>query len=182
MPSLAIRLIGDPILATPARPVTDFGSGLKTLIAKMHSTLERVDGAALAAPQIGLSLRLFVLSAKLTADANGIDHIINPVLEFPDDEEETTMEGCLSISGLADGHRLVGTHLRTSRRVRTIATGVNLDNQPVTIDGTGFLARALQHENDHLDGILFLHRRPPTEIDALHQAFRSIDAELSRAQ
>ncbi len=144
MAILNIRIIGDPVLRTVADPVTEFGPELAKLVADMTETMEDVDGAGLAAPQIGVSQRVF------TYRIDGVEgHIINPVLENSEDFQTDQVEGCLSIPGLAFPVR----RFRTTR-----ATGVDLNGNPVAVDGEGMLARCFQHETDHLDGIFFTDR------------------------
>ena len=157
MAILNIRIIGDPVLRTVADPVTEFGPELARLVADMTETMEDVEGAGLAAPQVGVSLRVF------TYRIGGIEgHIINPVLENSDDHQADHVEGCLSIPGLAFPVR----RFRSTR-----ATGVDLDGNPVSIEGEGLLARCFQHETDHLDGILFTDR---LEGEDRKEALRSI--------
>ncbi|MDI3194629.1 peptide deformylase [Pseudarthrobacter sp. AL07] len=144
MAILNIRIIGDPVLRTVADPVTEFGPDLAKLVADMMETMEDVDGAGLAAPQIGVSQRVF------TYRIDGVEgHIINPVLENSEDFQADQVEGCLSIPGLA-------FPVRRFRATR--ATGVDLNGIPVAVEGAGMLARCFQHETDHLDGILFTDR------------------------
>lgn len=144
MAILNIRIIGDPVLRTVADPVTEFGPELAKLVADMTETMEDVEGAGLAAPQIGVSQRVF------TYRIGGVEgHIINPVLENGVDFQPDEVEGCLSIPGLAFPVR---------RHRATRATGVDLDGTPVSVDAEGMLARCFQHETDHLDGILFTDR------------------------
>jgi peptide deformylase len=144
MAILNIRIIGDPVLRTVADPVTEFGPELAKLVADMTETMEDVDGAGLAAPQIGVSQRVF------TYRVGGVDgHIINPVLENSDDFQPDHVEGCLSIPGL-------GFPVRRFRATKV--TGVDLHGNPVTVEGEGMLARCFQHETDHLDGILYTDR------------------------
>jgi peptide deformylase len=144
MAILNIRIIGDPVLRTVADPVTEFGPELAKLVADMTETMEDVDGAGLAAPQIGVSQRVF------TYRVGGVEgHIINPVLENSEDYQPDQIEGCLSIPGL-------GFPVRRFRTTR--ATGVDLNGQPVSVDAEGLLARCFQHETDHLDGILYTDR------------------------
>jgi peptide deformylase len=157
MAILNIRIIGDPVLRTVADPVTDFGPELAKLVADMTETMEDVDGAGLAAPQIGVSQRVF------TYRIDGVEgHIINPVLENSEDYQEDHVEGCLSIPGL-------GFPVRRFRATR--ATGVDLNGQPVTVEAEGLLARCFQHETDHLDGVLFTDR---LEGEDRKEALRSI--------
>jgi peptide deformylase len=144
MAILNIRIIGDPVLRTVADPVTEFGPELAKLVADMTETMEDVDGAGLAAPQIGVSQRVF------TYRVGGVEgHIINPVLENSEDYQPDQIEGCLSIPGL-------GFPVRRFRTTR--ATGVDVNGQPVSVDAEGLLARCFQHETDHLDGILYTDR------------------------
>lgn len=143
MAILSIRLIGDPVLRTQSEPVTDFGAGLRKLIADMEETMHDVDGAGLAAPQIGVNLRIFTYSA-----GGESGHVVNPVLEVGDEGQEGS-EGCLSVPGLG---------FPTPRREWARVTGLDQDGEPVVVEGTGVLARALQHETDHLNGILYINR------------------------
>ena len=144
MAILNIRIIGDPVLRTVADPVTEFGPELAKLVADMTETMEDVEGAGLAAPQVGVSLRVF------TYRIGGVEgHIINPVLENSEDFQPDEVEGCLSIPGL-------GFPVR--RHSRTRVTGVDLNGNPVAVEGEGMLARCFQHETDHLDGVLFIDR------------------------
>lgn len=137
-----IRLIGDPVLRTPAEPVTSFDAELRALIADLMDTLLGAPGrAGVAAPQIGVSARVFVY------DADGHrGHLVNPTLELGDEQQDDD-EGCLSVPGL---------YFPTSRAMHATAHGVDQHGQPLTITGTGFLARALQHETDHLAGRLYV--------------------------
>ena len=157
MAILNIRIIGDPVLRTVADPVTEFGPELAKLVADMTETMEDVEGAGLAAPQIGVSQRVF------TYRVGGVDgHIINPVLENSDDYQPDHVEGCLSIPGL-------GFPVRRFRATKV--TGVDLHGNPVTVEGEGMLARCFQHETDHLDGILYTDR---LEGEDRKKALRSI--------
>ena len=138
-----IRLFGDPVLATPALEVVDFDRELRTLVADLTETMLEAPGAGLAAPQIGVGLRVFVWDVD---DALG--HLINPSLDLSTEMQEGE-EGCLSFPALS---------YETPRALRAVAKGFNMYGEPVTIDGTELLARCLQHETDHLDGILFIDR------------------------
>ncbi|WP_019872229.1 peptide deformylase [Salinispora oceanensis] len=137
-----IRIIGDPVLRTPAAPVTSFDAELRALVTDLMDTLLGAPGrAGVAAPQIGVSAQVFVY------DADGHrGHLINPTLELGEDRQDDD-EGCLSIPGL---------YFPTPRAMRATARGMDQYGQPLTITGTGFLARALQHETDHLAGRLYV--------------------------
>lgn len=154
MTILEIRLVGDPVLRTPASEVTSFGPELARLLRDMAETMEAVDGVGLAAPQVGVGLRVF------TYRIDGHDgHVVNPVLEagVPDDGDAS--EGCLSVPGL--GYRL-------PRSTWARVTGFDVSGEPLTVEGEGMLARCLQHEIDHLDGRLYIDRlRGADKKDAL---------------
>lgn len=151
-----IRLFGDPVLRTPADPVVDFDKELRNLVRDLSQTLLDDGGAGLAAPQIGVGLRVFAFDVDDTAG-----HLINPELYFPDEEEQDGPEGCLSIPGI---------YVDTKRRLNVVATGFNEHGEPVRLVGTGLMARCCQHETDHLDGVLFLDRLDPaSRKDAMRQ-------------
>lgn len=157
MAILSIRIIGDPVLRTPAEEVTSFGPELAKLVADMHETMHDVRGAGLAAPQIGVNKRIFTYSV------NGEEgHVINPVLVASDDMTAGEAEGCLSVPGL-------GFVLPRHRWVRI--TGVDLRGEPLDMEATGLLAKCFQHETDHLDGTLYVDR---LEGEDRKEAFRAI--------
>ena len=138
-----IRHFGDPVLTTPAAEVVDFDRELRSLIADLTDTMLEAPGAGLAAPQIGVSLRVFVWNVD-----DEIGHLVNPSLDLSDELQDGE-EGCLSFPGLL---------YETPRAMRAVAKGFNMHGEPILIEGTEFLARALQHETDHLNGILFIDR------------------------
>jgi peptide deformylase len=143
MPLQPIRLFGDPVLRTPAAPVETFDKELRTLVADLTDTMMDAPGVGLAAPQIGVSLRVFTYWVD-----DVVGHLINPSLDLSDEEQDGE-EGCLSLPGLS---------YETKRAMRVVARGMNMHGEPVTIEGSELLARCVQHETDHLDGILFLDR------------------------
>jgi peptide deformylase len=142
---LPIRLFGDPVLRTPADPVTEFDKQLRRLVADLEETMLDAPGAGLAAPQIGVGLRVFTYHVD---DAQA-GHLINPVLHFPDEQTQDGAEGCLSIPGLS---------WDCVRRENVVAHGQNMYGDPITVEGTAKLSRCIQHETDHLDGVLFVDR------------------------
>jgi peptide deformylase len=151
-----IRLFGDPVLRTPADPVTGFDGELRRLVADLEDTVREPGRAGVAAPQIGVSLRVFAYHVD-----GVVGHVVNPVLtEFAGTQADE--EGCLSVPGLA---------FPTPRAMSVVATGQDRDGSPVRVAGTGLLARALQHETDHLDGRLFLDRLAG---DVRRQALREL--------
>ncbi|ROO85268.1 peptide deformylase [Actinocorallia herbida] len=164
MTVMPVRLFGDPVLTTPAREVTDFDAELRNLVRDLDATLRDQQGSGLAAPQIGVGLRVFAFH-----DPQVSGHLVNPVLEFPDEAEQDGPEGCLSMPGL---------YFDTIRRLNVVAKGFTLHGDPVQIVGTGHLARCLQHETDHLDGVLFIDRMDTARRKAAMRAIR--DAAWNR--
>lgn len=138
-----IRLFGDPVLTTPAAAVVDFDKELRTLVEDLTDTMLEAPGAGLAAPQIGVPLRVFVWDVD-----EAIGHLINPTLDLSEELQDGE-EGCLSFPALS---------YETPRAFRAVAKGFNMYGEPVTVEGTELLARCLQHETDHLDGIVFIDR------------------------
>lgn len=138
-----IRLFGDPVLRTLAEPVRDFDAELRRLVKDLTDTMLEAPGVGLAAPQIGVGLRVFTYYVD-----DQLGHLINPSLRLSE-EEETDDEGCLSFPGLA---------FPTRRAYEVVATGFDMHGEPVTLHGSGQLARCVQHETDHLDGVLFIDR------------------------
>lgn len=138
-----IRFFGDPVLTTPASVVMDFDKELRTLVKDLTDTMLDAPGAGLAAPQIGVGLRVFTWHVD-----DELGHLINPTLDLSDELQEGE-EGCLSFPDVL---------LETPRAMRAVAKGFNMFQEPIVVEGTAFLARALQHEVDHLNGILFIDR------------------------
>ena len=156
-----IRLFGDPVLTTPADPVTTFDKELRVLVKDLTETMVDAPGAGLAAPQIGVSLRVFTYDVD---DAMG--HLVNPVIGVMSEEIQDGDEGCLSFPGMA---------FPTKRRERVVASGFNMYGDPVTIEGSAMLARCIQHEVDHLDGVLFIDRLDPEQRKAAMRAIRAAE-------
>jgi peptide deformylase len=156
-----IRLFGDPVLRTPAEPVVDFDKELRRLVADLIETMREAEGAGLAAPQLGVGLRVFAFEVD-----DVVGHLVNPVLEFPDEQEQDGPEGCLSIPGL---------YFDTKRRQHVVAKGFNEFGDPVQLVGTGLMARCIQHETDHLDGVLFLDRLDPQARKEAMKAIRQAE-------
>jgi peptide deformylase len=156
-----IRLFGDPVLRSPADPVVDFDKELRRLVADLTDTLLDEGGAGLAAPQLGVGLRVFAFDVDEV-----VGHLINPVLEFPDEEDQEGQEGCLSIPGV---------YVDTKRRMNVVAKGFNVYGDPIQIVGTGLMARCAQHETDHLDGVLFIDRLDPAARKEAMKAIRATE-------
>ncbi|MDP9116111.1 MAG: peptide deformylase [Actinomycetota bacterium] len=153
-----IRLFGDPVLRSPADAVVDFDKELRSLVRDLTETMLEAPGVGLAAPQIGVGLRVFTYHV----DDEQAGHLINPVLHFPSDESQDGPEGCLSLPGLT---------FDCVRRAAVVAHGQNMFGDPVSVEGTATLARCIQHETDHLDGVLFVDR---LDADARKLAMREI--------
>ena len=143
MSAQEIRLFGDPVLATPASPVITFDKELRNLVKDLTETMLDAPGAGLAAPQIGVSLQVFVWNIEVSDG-----HLKNPTLDLSVEMQDGE-EGCLSFPSLS---------YPTKRAMRVVAKGWNMHGEPVTIEGSELLARAIQHETDHINGIVFIDR------------------------
>jgi peptide deformylase len=155
-----IRLFGDPVLRTPAQPVTDFDKELRQLVKDLEETMMDAPGAGLAAPQIGVGLRVF------TYYVDGVlGHLVNPSLDLSEEEQDGE-EGCLSFPGLL---------YDTKRAFGVVAKGFDMHGEPVVIEGTELLARAIQHETDHLDGVLFIDRLDKAQRKLALKAIREAE-------
>jgi peptide deformylase len=152
-----IRLFGDPVLRRPAVEVVDFDKELRRLVEDLTDTMLDAPGAGLAAPQIGVGLRVFTWYVD-----GEVGHLINPVLDLSEDTQDGP-EGCLSIPELSFDCR---------RALSAVARGFDMHGEPVTIEGSELLARALQHETDHLDGVLFIDRLDPASRKQAMKAIR----------
>lgn len=139
-----IRLFGDPVLTKKADEVKEFDKEIRQLVKDLTETMLEAPGVGLAAPQVGVSLRVFTYCVE--EDRPG--HLINPVLHLSDNTQDGD-EGCLSVPGMA---------FNTHRSYGVIARGKNMYGEDVVIEGSELLARCIQHETDHLDGILFVDR------------------------
>ncbi len=155
-----IRLFGDPVLRTPADPVVDFDRELRVLVSDLTETMLDAPGSGLAAPQIGVGLRVFTWAVD-----DELGHLINPDLDLSTEMQDGD-EGCLSFPGI---------YADTPRALRVVAKGFSMYGEPVTIDGTATLARAIQHETDHLDGVLFIDRLDRESRKAALKAIREAD-------
>jgi peptide deformylase len=152
-----IRLFGDPVLRTPAAPVTDFDKELRRLVEDLTDTMRDAPGAGLAAPQIGVSLRVFTWYVD-----GEVGHLVNPSLDLSKEEQDGP-EGCLSLPGIT---------VDCTRALSVVATGFNMYGEPVTVRGSELLARAIQHETDHHDGVLFIDRLDREARKAAMKAIR----------
>jgi peptide deformylase len=162
-----IRVIGDPVLGTRANEVVDFDRSLRRLVHDLADTMVEADGVGLAAPQIGVLLRVFtyLVADREDPDFREIGHIVNPVLVEQSTETEDGPEGCLSIPGI---------EAQLPRPRRIVARGFSMYGDPIEVVGTERVARCLAHETDHLDGILFIDRLDP-------ESRRQVMAQLREA-
>ncbi|MFE1173254.1 peptide deformylase [Streptomyces sp. NPDC058773] len=148
-----VTVVGEEVLSRPCREVTEFGTPeLSTLIDDMFLTMYVADGAGLAANQVGVGLRLFVYDCPDDHGIRHLGHIINPVLDLPEPGSRRLVddfEGCLSVPGAT---------VTVPRTDRAVVRGLDKDGNPLVIEGTGYFARCLQHETDHLLGHTYLDR------------------------
>jgi peptide deformylase len=159
-----IRLFGDPVLKSVCDNVQDPGS-VATLVQDLLDTTSLPGRAGVAANQIGVGLRVFAYSVE-----DELGYLINPELVELSGEKIEIDEGCLSVPGLWH---------KTPRYERATARGLQLDGSEIEISGEGLLAQALQHECDHLDGLLYLDRLLPQERKLALRALREQDWFLS---
>jgi peptide deformylase len=145
-----IVVVGDPVLATPTRQVTEFDDALAALIDSMHASLEVASGVGLAAPQIGIDLAVFVYDCPDGSGGRVRGHVVNPTIETSGDVVIED-EGCLSVPG--PYHEL-------GRAAAATVRGVDKTGAPIDVSGTGYFARCLQHETDHLKGLLYIDHLP----------------------
>lgn len=156
-----IRLFGDPILRRKAAAVIDFDKELRDLVRDLTDTMIDANGGGIAAPQIGVGLRVFTYIVE-----GEIGHVVNPLVEVIGDEEQVGQEGCLSIPGLPFDCR---------RHLEVVTTGFTMYGEPLRVEGRGRLSRIIEHENDHLDGILFVDRLDPQTREAAEAAIREAE-------
>ncbi|WP_166984926.1 peptide deformylase [Canibacter zhoujuaniae] len=154
MAILPITICGEPVLHTPASPVTEFDAALRKLVDDMYETTVAAPGVGLAAPQVGIGKRIFVwdYADQDVAPAQGV--AINPVLLISppqpgDPDQELEVEGCLSFPG---------ERFALRRAERALLTAQDIDGREFQIDATGWFARIMQHEYDHLNGYLYIDR------------------------
>jgi peptide deformylase len=148
MSSYVLRLFGDPVLKQPAREVEEITADLAPLVYGMYETMELAEGVGLAAPQVGVRKRLFTYDLH---EGDGPGVVINPVIVESSGAIESE-EGCLSVPGFK---------FEIIRAERVTMRGVDLDGKEVVLEGDDLLARMIQHEIDHLDGVLLLDRLEP---------------------
>jgi len=147
-----IVLMGDPVLRRPGDEVTVFDDALRALVRDMFETMYSAEGVGLAAPQVGVSKRVLVVDLRREEEPEARVALVNPVLTWASDELDKQPEGCLSIPGLED---------LVERPWAVKVEGLDPRGKPVAVEADELFARALQHEIDHLNGVLFLDRLSP---------------------
>jgi len=145
MAILPIRIYPDPVLRAKCRPVEQFDAGLRKLAADMVETMHAAPGVGLAAPQVGVELRLAVVDVSVGEDPSLLKVLVNPEI-VRREGQETDVEGCLSLPGIND---------KVDRPLAITVRARDLEGHPYELAAEGYLARAICHEVDHLDGILF---------------------------
>lgn len=148
MAVLPIRVYPDPVLRVDCPPVEEFDQALATLVADMVETMHAAPGVGLAAPQVGVERRVAVVDLSAGEDPGQLVVLVNPELELGAGTEIDS-EGCLSIPNLSD---------KVARAAALSMTASDLSGERYVLEAQGLLARAIQHEVDHLDGVLFVDR------------------------
>ena len=146
---------GDPVLGKGSEGVSEFDESLRALVGEMFDTMYAAAGVGLAAPQIGVSKRIFVMDVTGTKDSSKKVVVVNPVIELSEGEQEGA-EGCLSVPGFSFDIRRPG---------HVIVRGQDLSGSHISLDVTDLQARCVSHEVDHLDGRLLLTRISPLKRD-----------------
>ncbi len=157
MPERPIRLFGDPVLKTVSAPVEQIDDGVRALVADLVDSVKLPGRAGVAASQIGVNLRAFSYNVD-----GEVGYILNPVIVEVSGEASSIDEGCLSVPGLWH---------KTPRHPFARVRGIDLDGNEIELSGNGLMAQALQHETDHLDGMLYLDR---LEKDERRRAMKEV--------
>ena len=153
MAVLTVRLYGDPVLRQVAAPVREITTDIKRIIADMTETMWHQVGIGLAAPQVGLPYRILVMDDG----KGGAQALINPVIESRSGTVREE-EGCLSLPGIFG-------EVERSKSIKV--SSIDAEGKPISLEAAGLKARIVQHELDHLDGILFIDRLPPVTRDRI---------------
>ena len=156
-----LRIYGDPVLGSRAEEISKFDAGLRALASDMLETMDKAGGVGLAANQVGILKRIFVYDCSHTQ--SGLrGALVNPVWTPVGEQQQTGPEGCLSIPGISS---------ETTRFNQVFVSGQDIEGRPVSMVASGLMARCIQHETDHLDGVLFLQR---LEAPVRKEAMRAI--------
>ena len=158
-----VRKLGDPILKTKARPVDRFDDWLRDEVRRMQVLMHDALGIGLAAPQVGISHRLLVY--RVEPDSPTVA-LVNPEIEWASKDEETSEEGCLSLPAV---------HVDVERPIAVLVRARDEHGEELVIEATGLEARVIQHEIDHLDGVLILDRTTREQRKAAMRALREAE-------
>jgi peptide deformylase len=164
MALLKIVKYGEPVLETPGDPVTEFDDRLKRLVADMFETMYSAQGVGLAAPQVGVSKRLFVMDCSGGDDPDARIALINPQI-LRVEGEQTGDEGCLSFPGI---------FFQVRRDLRAVVRAQDVNGEEFEYDGLELEARCMLHETDHCDGIVFLDRTTPLKRELVKRKIKKL--------
>lgn len=164
MAILPIRTYPDPVLREAAKPVTVIDAKLRQLAADMVETMEDANGVGIAAPQVGKSVRMVIVD--FNPEEGDPKVLINPVITKRSGKKELWQEGCLSFPGL---------HTRVKRNPAVVCEALNLDGEIVEYRAEGLPARAVQHELDHLDGMLFVDKAGPSDKQSIQPELEEME-------
>ncbi len=161
MAILEIRKYPDEVLKKKAQPISNIDGKLQKLIDDMIETMYKSNGIGLAAPQVGVSKRLIVVDTSQRENKSGLIVLVNPEIVMSDGEI-LSEEGCLSLPGFLT---------RLKRKEKVLIKGLDREGKEVEIEGEGLLGRALQHEIDHLEGILLIDRISPLKRELFRRKY-----------
>jgi peptide deformylase len=167
MALLDIVKYGDPVLERPGGHIEEFDAGLRRLVSDMFETMYESRGVGLAAPQIGVSKRLFVMDCSGGRDPEARVALINPVV-LSVEGEQTGDEGCLSFPGI---------FFPVKRSLRAVVRAQDLDGEEFEFDGLDLEARCMLHETDHCDGIVFIDRTTPLKRELVRRKIRRLEKQ-----
>jgi len=165
-----IRILGDPVLREPSEEVGELGDEVRALVRDLFETMYLAEGIGLAAPQVGVSERVIVVDLRDSDDEDGIGAValVNPKVVESSRKTARAPEGCLSIPGMEEV---------VERPDKVTVEGLGPDGNPLSLTVSGLLSRALQHEIDHLDGVLFIDRVSPLKRRMLLKKWQKSRAE-----
>ena len=167
MALLDIVKYGDPVLETPGDPVTEFDDRLKKLVGDMFETMYSAHGVGLAAPQVGVSKRLFVMDCSGGGDADSRIALVNPVV-LRVEGDQLGEEGCLSFPGI---------FFPVKRSLRAVVRAQDINGDEFEYDGLDLEARCMLHETDHCDGIVFIDRATPLKRELVKRKIRKMEKQ-----
>jgi len=167
MALLEIVKYGDPVLERPGEPVTKFDERLRRLVSDMFETMYAARGVGLAAPQIGVSKRLFVMDCSGGGDAGARVTLINPVV-LRVEGDQTGDEGCLSFPGI---------FFPVKRSLRAVVRAQDVDGEEFEFDGLELEARCMLHETDHCDGVVFLDRTTALKRELVRRKIKRLQKQ-----